>query len=915
MTFNKDGEDKSVTANQPASNQEPLISETKYRSILNNIPGMAYRANPDWTIEFISNSELLCGYSNEELQTEATSWLNIIHPDDKSKILEESALLNQKSLSLSQQYRIYHKNGKIRWVSDHKQSLFNDGRFAGVDGIVFDITDRIEAEGALEIHKERLRRGQIFANIGTWDWNIQTGELFWSERIGPLFGYAEGELETSYDNFLNAVHPDDRQSVIDAVNNCVTNNAPYDIEHRVAWPDGTVRWLHERGAVVRDDKGIPLHMLGVVQDIHDRKLAEQSLQESKAILSENEEKFRGLYELSPVGIALNDMEGTFIEANQSFLDIIGYTEDECRKLTYWELTPEEYATEEAKQLENLTSTGRYGPYEKTYLHKDGHRVPVLLNGTLVTDRDGNVRIWSIVQDISKRKKDEEALKIFRRIFDSTAQGIGVTDAEGNIIYTNKAHDIIHDCVYEEIYGKHFRQFFSEETLSWAPDAIMEQISQGNSWSGLLPVLRPDGTEVITSANVGFIANDNGAPEYMFNIMSDYSEEQKRQYQLREAKEIAENANRAKSEFLSSMSHELRTPMNAILGFGQLLQLDDDLPEDHRDNVQEIISAGKHLLELINQVLDLAKVESGQIELSLEPVSICHVIDECISLIAPLALKHNIEIIPSCLEGIAVRADRTRLKQAVINLLSNAIKYNRDGGKVSIYAEHANDRIRILVKDTGIGISENKVNQLFKPFNRLDAEGSNIEGTGIGLSITYQILELMGGSIGVETEHGIGSTFWIELPLEENRSSELAESITDADNQDYANSADTVTILYIEDNPANLKLVAQILGRRQNIKLLTAHSPLVGLELALSRQPDLILLDINMPEMNGYQVLDIIRSNSTFKNVPVIAVTANAMDKDIKRGEQAGFDAYVTKPIDVVSFLSVIDGFLVDRDTL
>jgi CheY-like chemotaxis protein/anti-sigma regulatory factor (Ser/Thr protein kinase) len=292
------------------------------------------------------------------------------------------------------------------------------------------------------------------------------------------------------------------------------------------------------------------------------------------------------------------------------------------------------------------------------------------------------------------------------------------------------------------------------------------------------------------------------------------------------------------------------------------------------------------------------------------------------LIKTLAEKREIKISHKGLTGAVVRADRTRLRQVMLNLLSNAIKYNRQGGKVRLEVQAEGDeRLRIKVIDTGLGISDARLQEVFQPFNRLGAENSGIEGTGIGLTITRRIVELMGGTVDVESEMGVGSTFWIELPLESTQSLNQRHTVDDETKSEGHLAVQSVNehrhkVLYIEDNPSNLRLVAQILGRRKNIDLITAHTPELGIELAMSQHPHLILLDINMPGMDGYQVLGVLKAEASLKSIPVIAVTANAMLRDIERGKAAGFADYLTKPIDVIKFLSVINSMLgSDEETI
>jgi PAS domain S-box-containing protein len=501
---------------------------------------------------------------------------------------------------------------------------------------------RNRSEQLLSENKERLSRSQQYASIGTWDLNLKTNQLYASECVAPMFGHTSGESNTSFEKVLAAFHPEDYEEVIGAMNKCISDDTLYDIEHRVVWPDGTIRWLHEKGAVTRDSEGNPLHMLGVIQDINDRKNAE--------------------------------------------------------------------------------------------------------------------------------------------------------------------------------------------------------------------------------------------------------------FALIKTREEAEQANRAKSDFLSRMSHELRTPMNAILGFGKLMDMDQTLSEEHKDNTHEILNAGHHLLNLINDVLDLAKVEAGHIELSLEPLEILPLIKESLIMVGSTSHDQNINLSHSELQDLIISADKTRLKQVMINLLTNAIKYNKPGGSVHIKAIHKGDnRVRILVEDTGRGISKEKLEELFVPFNRLGANATEIEGTGIGLTITKHLVEMMGGSIGVEDNPEGGSIFWIEL----NQGSIAAPS-----QPGYTPSTTTPndhdskpSILYIDDDLENITLITQLLSPNNEIQLHTATNSNTGIDLALSEKPKLIFLDINMPDMDSNQVLRILKSSPGMERIPVIAVSKKLPSEKAQQSSITGFNDYLIKPLE------------------
>jgi PAS domain S-box-containing protein len=376
---------------------------------------------------------------------------------------------------------------------------------------------------------------------------------------------------------------------------------------------------------------------------------------------------------------------------------------------------------------------------------------------------------------------------------------------------------------------------------------------------------------------------------------------------------AESANQAKSDFLSCMSHELRSPLNAILGFAQLLDTGTPPPTvGQKDCVDQIMQAGWYLLELINEILDLALIESGRLSLSTEPMALAEVLADCQAMIEPQARKSGICVnftVP--LQPLYVQADRTRAKQIFINLLTNAIKYNRVGGSVEVSCSlRADGRVRVQVRDTGLGLAPDKLALLFQPFNRLGQEGGVEEGTGIGLVVSKRLAGLMGGDIGADSSVGEGSIFWVDLPA-----CPAPDAVVVAVASPAASAADAPqavpqsTVLCVEDNPANLLLVARLLARRPDIRLLSAKDGRSGVELARSAQPDLLLMDINLPGISGLTALRMLQGDARTAHIPVLALSANAMPRDIEKGLQAGFFRYITKPIRLDEFMQALDAAL------
>lgn len=810
------------------------------------------------------------------------------------------------------------KGGDIYWVEATIFPIF-DSKGVPVQYISIrtDITALKASQKALRIGEERLRRGQEFANIGTWDWNIVTGDLYWSERIAPLFGYPVGELATSYENFLAAIHPDDRQSVIDAVAACIEDDVPYEIEHRVKWPDGTVRWLLERGAVTRDAHGRAVKMLGVVQDIDDRKRAELALAERERLLREAQT-------LARIGNwTANLVTGELVWSDEIYR-IFGHE-------------PGSFAPSVAAFQAAVHPDDRKSVLEseqrarQTGIHDVIHRI-VRPDGKIRhvhelarAERDATgalVRLSGTVQDITERVESERRAHETDLRFAFAVEGAG----DGIWDWDLRTGTMLLSGNYEGMLG--YDKGEIPTTLdAWIASVHPEDLPGiktvlADYLAGKLPAYAVElrlrckgGTYKWILCRATVVERDaDDKPVRMIGIHSDISERKIAELALVEARELAERANQAKSDFLSSMSHELRTPMNAIIGFAQMLEYDSKMTADQLDNVHEILKAGRHLLDLINEVLDLARIESGRVDLSMEGIDLVALGKDCRHLIQPIADRAGIGLTIDLPTESAVFADRVRLKQVLLNLLSNAIKYNRPAGHVRMTAAAGKPgRLRLAVVDTGKGIAPERIEELFEPFNRLGAEASEIEGTGIGLTISRRLVDMMGGEMGVESTLGLGSTFWVEFTLVSTVKAGTGGNTADA-RAPVTTNRKTATVLAIDDNPANLKLIAQVMGMRKHIHLLSAHTPELGMELALAHRPDLILLDISMPGMDGYQVLEIFKTNSALRSIPVIAITANAMPRDIERGMAAGFADYLTKPLEIDLFLETLDRRLADSRT-
>src|SRR5947199_4093800 len=580
----------------------------------------------------------------------------------------------------------------------------------------------------------------------------------------------------------------------------------------------------------------------------------------------------------------------------------------------------ELATTIAPGFEALAfkaSRGIEDKYELTYIRKDGSRFPAIVSVTALRDGEGRIIGYLLIgTDNSARKQVEEKLRWteegFRLMVESVTDcAIAMLDSEGRVVSWNSGAERIKGYRADEILGGHFSRFYPAQDIERGiPQLHLDRASTDGRCEVEGWRVRKDGSTFWANVVFTAIRDPAGNARGFAKLTRDLTERRQVEETLTKAKGAAEKANLAKSDFLSSMSHELRSPLNAILGFAQLMESDvTPVTASQKGSIAEILRAGWYLLELINEILDLAQIESGKLSLSQEPTSLAGVILECQAMIEPQAQKGGIETsFPRFDLPCFVLADRTRLKQVLLNLLSNAVKYNHPGGTVVLgCVPRGPDRIRLSVKDTGVGLTAEKLSQLFQPFNRLGQERGAVQGTGIGLVMSKRLVELMGGVIGVESSVGVGSVFWFELGSADAPQLEAGPDEPEARVQPQAqHGAPLRTLLYVEDNPANLKLVEQLIARRPTMRLLSALDGNMGIQLARASQPEVILMDINLPGISGIEALKILREDPATAHIPVLALSANAMARDIEKGIEAGFFSYRTKPIKIREFMESLD---------
>lgn len=671
--------------------------------------------------------------------------------------------------------------------------------------------------------------------------------------------------------------------------------------------DGSLYWVASTIVPFLDENGLPVAYVSIRTDITELKRSQEQLRQlARAV------------EASIVGITIADatqpdLPLTYV--NPAFERMTGYRADEAVGRNCRFLQGDDRQQPGLDEIRQALREGRAARALLRNYRKDGSLFWNELTLAPVHDEAGRLTHYiGISNDVSSRIEAEAALHRSQALLHE-AQRIARL---GNwVLHLDDGHIEWSAEVYEllGLDPEHYRPSLDGYyRLVHPEDVALLRAAQARALAGPEMqqvdhrLLRPDGRLCWVRLRGYGHFDASGRATRITGTIQDITAEKQREAELNAAKEAAEKANRAKSEFLSRMSHELRTPLNAILGYAQLLQRNPALDARSRDNAGEIEKAGRHLLKLINEVLDLARIEAGRIQLQQEVFDCKALAEECLSLAAPLAGPRSVQLTLEAPAELTVLADRTRCKQVLLNLLSNAIKYNRPGGRVALrISAEAARCVRFAVHDEGPGIPVERLGELFTPFQRLVEANSPIEGTGIGLAISKRLVEEMGGRIGCDSRPGEGSTFWFLLP----RAAAAAEqSETPAGATESAAPHELHgTVLYVEDNPTNARLMIELLAALPGVRLLSADTPQLGLQLAAQTRPDLILLDINLPGMSGYELIERLKTLPGGADIPTVAVSADALPEQVARARAAGFRDYLIKPVDVDHLYRLLAAYL------
>ncbi|WP_340124422.1 PAS domain S-box protein [Methylobacter svalbardensis] len=924
------------------STQEALQHERTFlRQVIDAVPSMIFVKNREGQF-LLGNAALAqCYGTSPENLTGLTDENFNLDADEVADFYQDGLdVINNCASKLIPEEKLTHADGSVHWYSTIKIPLIDDDNSCNkLLGVATEITARKLAEEALV--KAGALQGAIFNSAKFSSIATDAKGVIQIFNVGAerMLGYTAAEV-------MNKITPaeisDPQEVIARATALSLELDTPIEpgFEALVFKASRGIEDIYELTYIRKDGSRFPAVVsVTALRDDQNTIIGYLLIgTEIKAGALQS-----AIFNSANFSSIATDAEGVIQIFNVGAERMLGYSAAEVmNKVTPADISDPQEVIARAKALSAELDTpimpgfealvfkasrGIEDIYDLTYIRKDGSRFPAVVSVTALRDAQNAIIGYLLIgtDNTARKQIEEEQKKLDQRLRDqqfytrslieSNIDAIMTTDLSGIISDVNKQMEVLTSCTRDELIGAPFKNNFTDPERAEA--SIKLVLSEKKVTNYELTARARDGKETVVSFNATTFYDRDRKLQGVFAAARDVTERKRLDQELENAKSVAEKANHAKSDFLSSMSHELRTPLNAILGFAQLLEAGSPPPTATQAvRLHQIVKAGWYLLELINEILDLALIESGKISMSSEPVALIDVILECQAMIEPQAQQHDIKLTFLPFDKTwFVSADRTRVKQVLINLLSNAIKYNREHGTVEVKCtESTPERLRISVKDSGEGLAPEKLAQLFQPFNRLGRESSGEEGTGIGLVVTKQLIELMGGTIGVESTVGVGCEFWIEL-IRDLTPQFFAENTPPAELAlQTQENATPRTLLYVEDNPANLMLVEQIIEGHPHIHMLSARDGKQGIALAYTHLPDVILMDINLPGLSGFQALELLREDPATAHIPVVAISANAMPRDIEKGLEAGFFRYLTKPIKVNEFMDALDGALKFSET-
>jgi len=745
-----------------------------------------------------------------------------------------------------------------------------------------------QTEVALRESEARLQEAQRIARLGNWEWNIIAGEEQWSEEMFRLLGLVPDKDRITHETLENAIHPEDRDLVLQAIEQTIYNDKPYQIEFRILRGDGHIRYVQAFGKLIRETTGRPMRLLGTAQDITERKQAEAALKDSEARLAE-------VQRIARLGNWSWDLQTGEEQWSEEMFRVLGLSplRDQITHETFEKALHPEDREAVLQAIEQTISNHKPYQLEFKIIGYDGILRHVQAFGKLIRDVDGKpLRLLGTAQEITERKQAEIALreseKFRRTLIETSLIGLVMFNRHGLIIEANSAFATIIGYTLEEV----IRRLRDSNIIPQHHDQPLASVmAQGRFGPCEREFIHKQGHLVPVRLS-GLVIEHKNESFFWVNV-EDITDQRQTELALRQAKETAEVANRAKSAFLANMSHELRTPLNGILGYTQILRRDKQLTSQQQEGIDIIHRSGEYLLTLINDILDLSKVEAGKIELYPSNFYLNEFLKGLRDLFRMRAEEKGISFIYKALTPLppVIRADEKRLRQILINLLSNAMKFTQRGG-VYLKVSYHQDHMRFQVEDTGVGIAPEEIKKIFLPFQQVGDFNYRTEGTGLGLSISQKLIEMMGGSLHVDSVPGKGSIFWTELNLPEV--SDLEKHHTH-EPVIIGIQGSPRTILVVDDTKENCMVLYNLLSPL-GFKVIEASNGKESIEKAKIYLPDLILMDLVMSVIDGFEATRQIRRLVELKNTIIIAISASAFDYHQQQSREAGCDDFIAKPI-------------------